>query len=99
MTTLADLAASAPPSAPPSTAGAVLFVFVGVALMSGGIIAVTDFKGLATLLHTKAIRTRRNRAPRVYGSPPAGVEGLKVLGVLHLLGGGALALGIHLLGK
>jgi len=100
VTTIADLAASAPPSAPPSTAGAILFIFVGVGLMCAGLVVVTDYKGLATLLYTRAMSTRRNKAPRVYGGPPAGVSNFRRFGCVHILGGGgALALGIHLLSK
>jgi hypothetical protein len=100
VTTLADLVGSAPPSAPPSTAGAVLFVFVGVALMCGGIVVVTDYKGLASLLHAKATSTRRNKSPRIHGGPSAGVSNFRMFGFVHILGGsGAVAVGIYLLGK
>ncbi|MGW0835852.1 hypothetical protein [Streptomyces prunicolor] len=95
---LAALAGSAPPSTDPGTAGPVLFIVVGVLLMSGGIVIVTDYKKAVSILYAKAMSTRRNKAPRIYGSPPAGVSGLRKLGFLHILaGGGALALGVHLL--
>ncbi|MBK3574145.1 hypothetical protein JHN63_09980 [Streptomyces sp. MBT65] len=100
--TVADLAASAPPSAPPSTAGAVLFIVVGVALMCAGIAVVTDYKGFATLLYTKAMSTRRkrNRPPRIYGGPPAGVSNFRMFGCVHILGGGGtVAAGIYLLSR
>jgi hypothetical protein len=80
---LAGLADSAPPSTGPGTAGPVLFIVVGVLLMSGGIVIVTDYKKAVPLLYAKAMSTRRNKAPRIYGSPPAGVSGLRTLGLLH----------------
>ncbi|MDV7217339.1 hypothetical protein [Streptomyces prunicolor] len=97
---LADLADSAPPSTDPGTAGPVLFIVVGVLLMSGGIVIVTDYKKAVSILYAKAMSTRRNKAPRIYGSPPAGLSGLRKLGLLHILAGsGALALGVHLLSR
>lgn len=95
---LAGLADSAPPSTDTGAAGPVLFIVVGVLLMSAGIVIVTDYKKAASILYAKAMSTRRNKAPRIYGSPPAGVSGLRTLGLLHILAGsGTLALGIHLL--
>ncbi|MEV6499820.1 hypothetical protein [Streptomyces prunicolor] len=97
---LAGLADSAPPSTDPGTAGPVLFIVVGVLLMSGGIVIVTDYKKAVSILYAKAMSTRRNKAPRIYGSPPAGLSSLRKLGLLHILAGsGALALGIHLLSR
>ena len=97
---LSGLADSVPPSTDPGTAGPVLFIVVGVLLMSAGIVIVTDYKKAVTILYAKAMSTRRNKAPRIYGSPPVGVSGLRKLGFLHILAGsGALALGIHLLNR
>ncbi|MEV5531071.1 hypothetical protein [Streptomyces prunicolor] len=95
---LAGLADSAPPSTDTGAAGPVLFVVVGVLLMSAGIVIVTDYKKAASILYAKAMSTRRNKTPRIYGSPPAGVSGLRTLAIVHILGGsGTVALGVYLL--
>ncbi|WP_405518547.1 hypothetical protein [Streptomyces canus] len=96
----ADLAGSAPASAAPDTAGAVFFILVGVGLLCGGIVIATDYKKAATHFYAKAMNTQRNKPPRIYGGPPAGVSHLKTIALLQiLLGNGTVALGIYFLSQ
>jgi hypothetical protein len=54
---IAHLAGSAPASAPPSTAGAVFFILVGVGLLCGGTVIATDYKKAASRFYVKAMST------------------------------------------
>ncbi|MFI5878836.1 hypothetical protein [Streptomyces sp. NPDC051554] len=97
---IADLAGSAPASARPSTAGAVFFLLVGVGLLCTGTVIATDYKRAASRFYAKAMSTRRNRSPRIYGSPPAGPLLLRVIGLFQFLGGtGVAAVGVYFLSR
>ncbi|MFG2723818.1 hypothetical protein [Streptomyces canus] len=94
----ADFAGSAPASTAPGTAGAVLFILAGAGLLCGGIVIATDYKKAASRFYAKAMSTQRNKPPRIYGGPPAGILHLKTIGLLQILvGSGAVAVGIYFL--
>ncbi|MEU9327505.1 hypothetical protein AB0D91_27445 [Streptomyces canus] len=91
---------SAPASAAPDTAGAVFFILVGVGLLCGGIVIATDYEKAATRFYAKAMNTQRNKPPRIYGGPPAGVSHLKTIALVQiLLSSGTVSLGIYFLSQ
>ena len=92
--------ASTPASAPPSTAGAVFFILVGVVLLSAGTVIATDYRKAASRFHAKAMSTQRSKPARIYGAPPAGPSLLRVIGLFQILGGtGLAAVGVHFLSR
>lgn len=100
VTDTADLAGSAPASAATGTADAVFLILVGAGLLCAGIVFATDYKKTATRFYAKAMSTQRNKPPRIYGGPPAGVLHLKAIALVQILAGsGAVAVGIHFLSR
>ncbi|MFF2935721.1 hypothetical protein [Streptomyces mirabilis] len=97
---IADLAGSAPASAPTSTAGDVFFILVGTLLLCGGIVIATDYKKTLSRFYAKAMSTQRNKPPRIYGGPSAGPLNLRVIGLFQILAGsGAVAVGVYFLSR
>ncbi|MEU0412218.1 hypothetical protein ABZ307_30955 [Streptomyces griseorubiginosus] len=96
----ADLADSAPTHDAPGTAGAVFFILVGTGMLCAAIVIATDYKRVASRFYTKAMSTQRNKPPRIYGSPPAGVSLLKTIALAQILAGSAaVAVGVYSLSR
>lgn len=73
---------------------------MGAGLLCAGIVIATDYKKATTRFYAKAMSTQRNRPPRIYGGPPAGVLHLKVIALVQILAGsGAVTVGIYFLSR